>query len=85
MVLDLRERHSQLWKGLRGVVYGMALHAADIDRFLDAGIIPVSKVQRTKKKANQPPSTYANTPSPPPKANKYPTKSSRWTEPPASS
>lgn len=48
MVLNMRDRHPHLRKGLRGVVYDMALHATDIDRFLDAGIIPVSKVQRTR-------------------------------------
>ena len=49
MVLDLHARHPHLRKGLLGVTYDMALHAADIDRFLDAGIIPVSKVQRTNQ------------------------------------
>lgn len=48
MVLDIYDRHPHLRKGLRGIVYDMALHATDIDRLLDAGIIPVCKVQRTK-------------------------------------
>ncbi len=48
MVLNIRKQNPHLRKGLRGVVYDMALHATDIDRFLDAGIIPISKVQRTR-------------------------------------
>lgn len=34
---------------IRGTVYDMAIHAADTDRLLDAGLIPISKVQRTSK------------------------------------
>ena len=48
MALNLRKQNPHLRKGLRGVVYDMALYPTDIDRFLDAGIIPVSKVQRTR-------------------------------------
>ena len=33
----------------RGTVYDMALHAADIDRVLDTGRLPIAKVQRTRK------------------------------------
>lgn len=32
----------------QGIVYDMALHATDIDRILDTGRLPVSKVQRTR-------------------------------------
>ena len=46
--------HEQL-PGVRGTVYDMAMHAADIDTLLDAGLIPISKVQRTSK--NRPAST----------------------------
>ena len=48
MILNMRKRRPHLRKSLHGVVYDMALHATDIDRFLDNGIIPISKVQRTK-------------------------------------
>ena len=48
MILNMRRRYPHLRKGLRGVIYDMALHAKNIDRFLDNGIIPISKVQRTK-------------------------------------
>ncbi|MEI8148779.1 MAG: hypothetical protein WCG62_06840, partial [Actinomycetes bacterium] len=34
--------------GMQGLVYDMALHAADYDRLLSAGLLPISKVQRTK-------------------------------------
>lgn len=34
MVLNIRRRHPRLRKSIRGVVYDMALHATDIDRFL---------------------------------------------------
>lgn len=43
MVLSLRDLIE-----IEGGVYDMALHAADIDRLMDAGIIAVSKVQRQK-------------------------------------
>ena len=47
-ILDLAEKFPDLSAGLRGVVYDMALSVADFDRLLDAGLIPVSKVQLTK-------------------------------------
>ena len=46
-VLELAARFPQLRAGLRGLVYDMALSAADFDRLLDAGLIPVSKVPLT--------------------------------------
>ena len=48
MVLDLLERFPWLREGLVGLVYDMALSVKDFDRLLDAGLIPVSKVPRTK-------------------------------------
>ena len=48
MVLDLLEKCPGLRAGLVGMVYDMALSTADFDRLLDAGLIPVSKVPRTK-------------------------------------
>ncbi|MDP9336029.1 MAG: hypothetical protein M3Q30_22340 [Actinomycetota bacterium] len=35
--------------GSQGTVYDMAMHAEEVDRILDAGRIPISKVQRTRK------------------------------------
>jgi hypothetical protein len=37
-----------LLPGLQGFVYDMALYPADYDRLLSAGLLPISKVQRTK-------------------------------------
>ncbi len=34
--------------GMQGFVYDMALYPADYDRLLSAGLLPISKVQRTK-------------------------------------
>ena len=48
MILDLLEKCPGLRAGLVGMVYDMALSTADFDRLLDAGLIPVSKVPRTK-------------------------------------
>ena len=48
MILDMHRRYRYVRKGLRSVIYDMALHGENIDRFLDTGIIPLSKVQRTK-------------------------------------
>ena len=47
-VLKLAARFPELRAGLRGLVYDMALSAADFDRLLDAGLIPVSKVPLTR-------------------------------------
>ena len=46
-VLELLARFPNMRAGLRGMVYDMALSAADFDRLLDAGLIPVSKVPLT--------------------------------------
>lgn len=48
-VLELVDRHPKLRSRLVGLIYDMALSAADFDRLLDAGIIPVSKVPLTSK------------------------------------
>ena len=47
MILQAKQKHPELTKGLNGIVYDMALSSADSDAFLDAGIIPISKVPRT--------------------------------------
>ena len=48
-VLDLLKKFPKLGAGLLGLVYDMELSAADFDRLLDAGLIPVSKVPLTSK------------------------------------
>lgn len=48
-VLDLLDRYPKLRQRLVGLIYDMALSAADFDRLLDAGLIPVSKVPLTSK------------------------------------
>ena len=67
MVLDLLEKCPGLRSGLVGMVYDMALSVADFDRLLDAGLIPVSKLPRTKtespRKARSRPGTWGSTPS----------------------
>ena len=48
-VIELVEKHPNLRSRLVGLIYDMALSAADFDRLLEAGLIPVSKVPRTSK------------------------------------
>ncbi len=48
-VTELLDRHPELRPRLVGLIYDMALSAADFDRLLDAGLIPVSKVPLTSK------------------------------------
>jgi len=45
---DLTLRLIRRLPGIQGLAYDMAMHATDYDRLLSAGIIPISKVQRTK-------------------------------------
>ncbi|WP_420446055.1 hypothetical protein [Candidatus Poriferisodalis sp.] len=47
MVLKIKKTLDSQSGGLFGFVYDMALHSADFDRCLSAGIIAISKVQRT--------------------------------------
>ena len=47
MMLQAKQKHPELTKGLKVIVYDMALSAEDCDEFLKAGIIPISKVRRT--------------------------------------
>ncbi len=49
LFLELVEKFPYLRAGLVGMVYDMALSAADFDRLLEAGLIPVSKVALTSK------------------------------------
>ena len=49
LLLDLLKKFPNLRAGLVGLVYDMALSAADFDRLLDAGLIPVAKVPRTSQ------------------------------------
>lgn len=44
MVLELQP----LLPGLRGIAYDGAMHANDIDRLLDQGLLPICKVQKVK-------------------------------------
>ena len=46
-VLDLIAKYPKLRERLVGLVYDMALSAADFDRLLEAGLLPVSKVPLT--------------------------------------
>lgn len=48
-VIELIERHPKLRSRLVGLIYDMALSAADFDRLLEEGLIPVSKVPLTSK------------------------------------
>ena len=48
-VLELLARFPKLRANLVGLVYDMELSAADFDRLLDAGLIPVSKVSLTSQ------------------------------------
>ena len=48
-VIELLDRHPELRPRLVGLIYDMALKAADFDRLLDAGLIPVSRVPLTSK------------------------------------
>ena len=48
-VIELVDRHPNLRSRLVGLIYDMALSAADFDRLLEAGLIPVSKVPLTSK------------------------------------
>ena len=48
MVLYLLEKFPKMRAGLIGLVYDMALDVKNFNRLLDAGLIPVSKVSRTK-------------------------------------
>ena len=47
MLLKIKKILDSQSGGLFGFVYDMALHSADIDRCLSAGILAISKVQRT--------------------------------------
>ena len=47
-ILELCNKFPYFAAGLRGLVYDMMLSVADIDRLLDAGLIPVCKVPLTK-------------------------------------
>ncbi len=47
MTLELMARHPELRGRIVGFIYDMALSAADQDRILDAGVIPVCKVALT--------------------------------------
>ena len=47
MTLEARQRHPGLTAGMHGIVYDMALASEDIDRLLDGGLNPISKVPRT--------------------------------------
>lgn len=49
MTLETRQKHPALTEGLKGIVYDMALASQDIDRLLDGGINPISKVPRTSQ------------------------------------
>ena len=46
MMLQAKQEHPELTKGLKGIAYDMAVSSADMDAFLRAGIIPISKVPR---------------------------------------
>lgn len=48
-VIELLDKFPKLRSRLVGLIYDMALSAADFDRLLDAGLIPVSKVPLTSK------------------------------------
>ena len=47
LAVDMALRIFPYVPGMQGFVYDMALHATDYDRLLSAGLLPVSKVQRT--------------------------------------
>lgn len=47
LAVDMALRIFPHLPGMQGFVYDMALHATDYDRLLSAGLLPVSKVQRT--------------------------------------
>ena len=47
LAVNMALRIFPLLPGMQGFVYDMALHATDYDRLLSAGLLPVSKAQRT--------------------------------------